>query len=85
MGPAGSDDLAAIHRRHARTEAVPTLAHELARLVGALHGSCLRSFDGDIRYPEPFPSAEAFGARPISIGYKARSQEPEPPEFGLGL
>ena len=32
MGPAGSDDLAAIHRRHARTEAVPTLADEIAGL-----------------------------------------------------
>ncbi len=35
---AGSDDLAAAASRHARTEAVTALAHELAGLIGALHG-----------------------------------------------
>jgi len=34
---AGSDDLAATLRRHARTEAVATLANKLGWLVGTLH------------------------------------------------
>ncbi len=36
--PAGIEDLAAARRRHAGTEAVTALAHELARLIGPLHG-----------------------------------------------
>ena len=37
-GPAGVEHLAAARRRHAGTEAVTALAHELARLIGPLHG-----------------------------------------------
>jgi hypothetical protein len=35
----GSDDLAAGLGRHPRSEAVPPLAHQLARLIGPFHGS----------------------------------------------
>ena len=49
MSSAGRDDLAAILRRHSRPKAVAALAHELAGLIGPLHGSSPVSITGASR------------------------------------
>src|SRR6185312_11327899 len=43
LGAAAVQDLAAVLGRHAQAEAMTALTHEAARLVGALHGTKLRS------------------------------------------
>ncbi|GLK82926.1 hypothetical protein GCM10017653_09950 [Ancylobacter defluvii] len=84
MRATGGNDLAAITGRHARTKAVPAGAHELARLISALHG-CLSAF----RLSRPDRIA-SLARRPrhwcgtlASILEAARS--PEQPRFGGGL
>src|SRR5258708_33363980 len=55
------DDLAATHRCHPRPEAVPALAHQLARLIGAFH------------YATPsntIPPRRAAGAKSVGVGNK---------------
>src|SRR5690349_14156353 len=44
LGPAARKHLAAAGGRHAGTEAMAALPHELARLIGALHGPILLTF-----------------------------------------
>src|SRR6201996_1034214 len=43
LGAAAVQDLAAVLGRHAQAETMTALTHEAARLVGALHGTKLRS------------------------------------------
>src|SRR6201996_4484844 len=51
-GAAAVQDLAAVLGRHAQAETMTALTHEAARLVGALHGSKLRSGKDDVPQPE---------------------------------
>src|SRR5258707_4814173 len=70
------DDLAATHRCHPGAEAVPALAHQLARLIGAFH------------YATPsntIPPRRAAGAKSVGEGNKRAARLSQRKLVGLVL
>src|SRR3569623_1359047 len=71
MGAAAGQDLAATRSRHTRTEAVAALAHDFARLIGALHGVLWRKERGFYGSRRPLSTV---GPAPPKLNNKRRNK-----------